>query len=487
MKSAGRANGDEQPGAAAVPLAVDLDGTLIATDLLWEGLFLLLRRNPLLLFMVPIWALSGPARLKHEIARRIEIDPATLPYRQEVLARIQLEKAAGRRIVLATGTPKTFADAIAEHLGLFDAVLATEGLHNLTSKNKVEALENIYGKGGFDYIGNSRHDLALFNAARTAIVIAPDRHALRWQVANGCELITTPKPTWKTLVRMLRVHQWLKNGLIFVPLFLAHEYFNLPAIISCVLAFLSFSAAASAIYIINDFFDLALDRQHKTKRHRPFASGMLTIPFGLLCSGLLLLVSALTALSLPPLFWLVLATYLVTTTAYSVSIKRMLLIDVLTLAGLYTIRVLAGQAATGFDPSFWLLAFSIFFFLSLALVKRYVELRSTVADAKQRIAGRGYRPEDQEVIAQAGMGAGFAAVVVLALYIDSSAVFEQYNHPYMMWPLAPIILYMILRIWILARRDEMHDDPVVFILTDWRSQLMAAIGLLLLIIAVLLP
>ncbi|MFC3218796.1 UbiA family prenyltransferase [Tianweitania populi] len=469
------------------PLAVDLDGTLIATDLLWEGLFLLLRRNPLLMFLVPFWALNGPARLKHEIARRIELDPATLPYREEVLERLQLEQAAGRRIVLATGTPKKFADAIAEHLGLFDAVLATEGLHNLTSKNKVDALEGIYGKGGFDYLGNSRHDLAIFDAARTAIVVAPDRHAARWQVAQGCELIVTPKATWITLVRMLRVHQWLKNGLIFVPLFLAHEYFNLPAIGRCVLAFISFSAAASAIYIINDFFDLALDRQHKTKRNRPFASGMLTIPFGLACSGLLLLLSVLTATALPPLFWLVLSTYLVTTTAYSVSIKRMLLIDVLTLAGLYTIRVLAGQAATDFDPSFWLLAFSIFFFLSLALVKRYVELRSTVADAKQRIAGRGYRPEDQEVIAQAGMGAGFAAVVVLALYIDSSAVFEQYNHPYMVWPLAPLILYMIMRIWILARRDEMHDDPVVFILTDWRSQLMVGIGLALLVIAVMLP
>ncbi|WP_312796431.1 UbiA family prenyltransferase [Tianweitania sp.] len=486
MQSPGQAIEDVR-SEAAFPLAVDLDGTLIATDLLWEGLFLLLRRNPLLMFLVPLWALSGPARLKHEIARRIDIDPATLPYREEVLDRLRMEQAAGRRIVLATGTPKKFADAIAEHLGLFDAVLATEGLHNLTSKNKVDALEAIYGKGGFDYLGNSRHDLAIFDAARTAIVIAPDRHAARWQVAKGCELIATPKPTWKTLVRMLRVHQWLKNGLIFVPLFLAHEYFNLPAIGRCVLAFISFSAAASAIYIINDFFDLALDRQHKTKRNRPFASGTLTIPFGLACSGLLLLLSVLTALALPPLFWLVLGTYLVTTTAYSVSIKRMLLIDVLTLAGLYTIRVLAGQAATDFDPSFWLLAFSIFFFLSLALVKRYVELRSTVADAKQRIAGRGYRPEDQEVIAQAGMGAGFAAVVVLALYIDSSAVFEQYNHPYMVWPLAPLILYMIMRIWILARRDEMHDDPVVFILTDWRSQLMVGIGLALLVIAVMLP
>ena len=478
---------DVRSDAAAIPLAVDLDGTLIATDLLWEGLFLLLRRNPLLLFLVPFWALRGPARLKHEISRRIDIDPTSLPYRAEVLARLRSEQANGRRVVLATGTPKKFADAIAAHLGLFDAVLATEGLHNLTSKNKVAALAAVYGDGGFDYIGNSRHDVAIFDAARQAIVVAPDRHARRWHTANGCELIETPKATAKTVLKMLRVHQWLKNGLIFVPVLLAHEYFNPVAVLSSIIAFIAFSAAASAIYIINDFFDLALDRQHKTKRHRPFASGMLTMPFGFACSGLLLLISAAAASFLPPLFWLVLGAYLVTTTAYSFSIKRMLLIDVMTLAGLYTIRILAGQTATDTEPSFWLLAFSIFFFLSLALVKRYVELRSTVADAKQRIAGRGYRPEDQEVIAQAGMGAAFAAVVVMALYIDSDAVFEQYNHPYVMWPLAPIVLYMIMRIWILARRDEMHDDPVVFILTDWRSQLMAAIGLVLLIIAVALP
>ncbi|MBP0440749.1 UbiA family prenyltransferase [Tianweitania sediminis] len=478
---------DVRSDVSAIPLAVDLDGTLIATDLLWEGLFLLLRKNPLYLFLVPFWVFAGPARLKHEIAKRVEIDPASLPYRPEVLERIAREQAAGRRVVLATGTPKKFATAIAEHLGLFDAVLATEGLHNLTSKNKVAALTATYGDGGFDYIGNSRHDVALFDAARQAIVIAPDRHASRWQLAHGCELIDTPKPTAKTVLKMLRVHQWLKNGLIFVPLLLAHEYQNPRAVLACVIAFVSFSAAASAIYIINDFFDLALDRQHRTKRHRPFASGLLSMPFGFACSGLLLVISVVTAAFLPPLFWLVIGTYLVTTTAYTFSIKRMLLIDVLTLAGLYTIRVLAGQAATDIEPSFWLLAFSIFFFLSLALVKRYVELRSTVSDAKQRIAGRGYRPEDQDVIAQAGMGAAFAAVVVMALYIDSSAVSEQYNHPYVMWPLAPIVLYMIMRIWILARRDEMHDDPVVFIITDWRSQLMAALGLILILIAVVLP
>ena len=354
---------DARSDNQAIPLAVDLDGTLIATDLLWEGLFLLLRKNPLFLFMVPVWLASGPARLKCEIAARIDIDATGLPYRDEVISRLREERANGRQIILATGTPRKFADAIAAHLGLFDEVLATDGTHNLTSGRKKAVLVEAYGDGGFDYAGNSRHDLKVFDSAREAIVVAPDRHAARWQSSHGSELLETPKPTIKTVVKMLRAHQWLKNGLIAIPMVLSHEYFNVGMLTACVLAFISFSAAASAIYIVNDFFDLALDRRHPTKRNRPFASGLLSMPFGFASAGVLLTISFVTALFLPIEFLGVLAAYLVITTAYSFSIKRMLLIDVLTLAGLYTIRIIAGAAATGVDVSFWLLAFSIFFFL----------------------------------------------------------------------------------------------------------------------------
>lgn len=478
---------DARTENAAIPLAVDLDGTLVATDLLWEGLFLLIRKNPLYLFAAFYWALSGgPARLKCEIAERIDIDPSALPYRPEVIARLREEHAAGRRLVLATGTPRKFADAIANHLELFELVLATDRLGNLTSKRKCAALEDAFGDGGFDYAGNSRHDLAVFDKARTAWIVAPDRAASRWHRRNGGELIDTPKATAKTIVKMLRAHQWLKNVLIAVPMVLSHEYLNPQMLLACAIAFVSFSAAASAIYIVNDFFDLALDRRHATKRNRPFASGLLSMPFGMACAAVLLLVSFGAAMFLPWEFGAVLGAYLVATTAYSLSLKRMLLIDVMTLAGLYTMRILAGAAATGTDVSFWLLAFSIFFFLSLALVKRYVELRSTVIKVGERIAGRGYRAEDQEIIAQAGMASAFASALVLALYIDSDVVKEQYTQPALIWPLAPIVLYMTMRIWILARRDEMHDDPIVFIIRDWRSQLVAAIGAVLLVAAVLI-
>lgn len=478
---------DARSDKKTIPFAVDLDGTLIATDLLWEGLFLLLRKNPLFLFMVPVWLLHGPARLKQEIAARVDIDPALLPYRAAVVQRLKDEKAAGRQVILATGTPRKFAEAIAAHLGVFDRVMATDGLHNLTSERKRIVLCEAFGDGGFDYVGNSRHDVKVFDAAREAIVVAPDRQAARWQAAHQAELVETPRPTLKTILKMLRVHQWLKNTLIAVPMVLSHEYANLSMVVACILAFVSFSASASAVYIVNDFFDLGLDRKHTTKRSRPFASGLLSMKFGLICAGLLLLVSLLTALLLPPLFMAALGIYLVATTAYSLSVKRMLLLDVLMLAGLYTMRILAGAAATGLDISFWLLAFSTFFFLSLALVKRYVELRTTTLDPKQRIAGRGYRPEDEDILAQAGMASAFSSALVLALYIDSDAVREQYAHPYMIWPLAPIVLYLTMRIWILARRDEMHDDPVVFITRDWRSQAVAAFGAMLILAAVLAP
>jgi 4-hydroxybenzoate polyprenyltransferase len=474
---------DARSDRLSVPLAVDLDGTLIATDLLWEGLFLLLRRNPLYLFLVPIWAWYGPVRLKAEIAARVDIDPAGLPYRETLVARLKAERAAGRRVVLATGTPRKFAEAISAHLGIFDAVYATDGGHNLTSSRKCKVLVEAFGDAGFDYAGNSRHDLQCFDAARAALVVAPDRSAARWRAAHDAELFDTPKPTLKTVAKMLRVHQWLKNTLIAVPMVLSHEYLNLGMIVACLLAFVSFSAAASAVYIVNDFFDLALDRKHPTKRNRPFASGLLSMRFGVASAAVLLAVSIATAAFLPPLFWGVLAGYLAITTAYSLSIKRMLLIDVLTLAGLYTVRILAGAAATGVDVSFWLLAFAIFFFLSLALVKRYVELRDSRLVPGERIAGRGYRAEDQDVVAQAGMASAFSSALVLALYIDSDAVRELYPHPWMVWPIAPIVLYLTMRVWILARRDEMHEDPVVFIASDWRSQLVIAIGALMLFVA----
>ncbi|MCP1199619.1 UbiA family prenyltransferase [Notoacmeibacter sp. MSK16QG-6] len=478
---------DARTDIKSIPLAIDLDGTLVSTDLLWEGLFRLLRSNPLILFLVPIWIASGgPARLKHEVARRADWDVPALPYRDDVVGLIRDERRKGRTIILATGTPKPVADEIAEHLGLFDAVIATEDQGNMTSRNKADKLVELYGEAGFDYVGNSRADLPVLAAARQGTVVQPDASARRWALRNDAQRLVDEPISWRDIRKMLRVHQWLKNVLVIVPLMLAHEYSNWTTVTQAIVAFFSFSLSASAIYIVNDCFDMALDRAHPTKKNRPFASGRLSIPFGLMSTAVLLIAAFALSLFLPVAFTGVLAVYLLATTAYSFALKRMLLIDVFTLASLYTLRIIGGAAATQVDVSFWLLGFSIFFFLSLALVKRFVELNDRGLQVGRKIEGRAYRGEDKAIIAMSGVSSGFGAAMVLALYIQSDSVAGQYSLPWLLWPLAPAILFICMRIWILAYRGEMHDDPIVFIMSDWRSQAVAAIGALLVVGALVL-
>lgn len=466
------------------PLAVDLDGTLIAGDLLWETLFALIKKYPLCLFLIPIYLLrGGKAHLKNEIARRISIQPELLPYNSEFLAYLKEQKASGRILVLATASSRVYAEAISAHLGLFDHVIASSETENLRSKTKRDRLVALYGEAGFDYAGNSRDDIAVFDAARQSIVVAPDKAAREWQRQHGGQVFETTPFRFKTIIKMLRCHQWLKNVLIAVPLILAHDFFDWRQLFAVALAMLAFSATASAIYILNDLFDLEADRAHYKKKNRPFAAGLISVPTGLVSMAVLLGIAAFTCLFLPPLFAVVMVVYLIATTAYSIAVKRMLLIDILMLAGLYTMRLIAGATATGTEASFWLLAFSGFFFLSLALVKRYVELANTDAPVGERVAGRGYRPEDLPMVMQAGVSSAFAATLVLALYIDSVAVRELYHEPMMIWPLVPVVLYINLRLWVLAARGQMDEDPVVFIIQDWRSQIMVGMSFLLLSIA----
>ncbi|WP_434053753.1 MAG: UbiA family prenyltransferase [Roseibium sp.] len=462
---------------------VDLDGTLLRTDLLWESLFQALRRNPLIVFSLCGWVLRGVAYTKARLAETAEIDVTVLPYRPEVVCELESQKALGRRLVLATGSNEKLANAVSQHIGLFDAVLASDEDTNLTSGRKLARIESEAGDLGFEYYGNSHHDVCLFEAASEAIVVAPDRAADRWQKQSGANRIDATGSQAKAALKAMRPHQWLKNTLIFVPAVMAHEIFIGSVFLSAVLAFVAFSLSASAIYILNDLLDLEADRNHKTKWKRPFASGELSIPNGLALALGSIVAAFLISTALPIGFAGILALYLVITTAYSFSVKRMLLLDVFVLAGLYTIRVLAGGVAASIEYSFWLLAFSVFFFLSLALVKRFTELQHVGESASREVTGRGYRHVDLETISQAGMTSGFASVLVLALYIQSPAIERAYSVPQMIWLLCPLILYIIMRIWILARRDEMHEDPIVFILKDWRSQFMIGCGALLFLIA----
>lgn len=467
---------------SAKPLCVDLDGTLIRTDLLHEAVFKLLRMNILYLFMLPLWLAGGKANLKAEIAKRVMPDAQRLPFNHVLLDWLQSQRAAGRELVLATASHQLYARAVADHLKIFHSVEASDNSINLSSSAKANRLVERFGEGGFDYAGNGRADYKVWDRANRAIVVGNEADAIKYARKEHADRLhepvgdERPKSRLRIWAKAIRVHQWLKNTLLFVPLVLSFSELSWATATQLVAAFFAFSFCASGVYLLNDLIDIDVDRQHKTKYRRPIASGQLTVSdavFGAIC---LFSASLFISLQLPILFAGILLLYFVITGAYSFLLKRLLLIDVLTLAGLFTIRVLAGSAAIGGAVSTWLLAFCVFFFLSLALVKRFVELSGQMANVSRAVSGRGYQASDLETLAQAGMTSGFASVVVLALFIDSPLVSESFSNPQMIWLVCPLVLYLLMRIWVLARRNEMHDDPVVFLMTDWRSQIMIGIG-----------
>lgn len=467
------------------PLCVDLDGTLINSDILFESLFALLKLNPFWIFFLPVWLMQGKAHLKAEIAARVEIDVTTLPYNQQMLAHLKQEKAAGRTLILVTATHNKFANQIAAHLGLFGEVIASDETTNLRAHIKSKRLVDAYGKGGYDYAGNAADDIIVWENSGEAIVVNPDRTAREWadKAPSSTLLLEDKKPSIKTYLKAIRVHQWLKNTLLFVPLVLDHRILDISNLMQAALAFLAFGLCASSVYLLNDLIDLPLDRKHEKKRFRPLAAGTIPIQHGAILMVVLLAVAFLISLILPLWFTATLALYYAITLSYSLFLKSMLLIDTMTLAGLYTIRIIAGGTATGTDISSWLLAFSVFFFLSLALVKRFVELKGQDENANRATTGRGYRSVDLETLGQSGIASAFASVLVLALYIDSAEVQQLYTYPRLIWLLCPLVLYIIIRIWILARRDHLDDDPVVFIMSDWRSQIMVAAGVFIMVLS----
>jgi len=470
-----------------IPLCVDLDGTLLAADTLWEGVAIVLLRNPLMLFAMVYWLSKGKARLKLEVAKRSGRQAIDWPYREAVLTRLKRETETGRPVILVTGAAESIALDVAAHTGLFSSVIHSSDTLNLTSGRKRDALVARFGEGGFDYIGNSRDDIAVFDAARKAIVVAPDAAAERWRRNHDAERLEIGRVSRLSALKSIRVHQWAKNVLIGVPMVLNHDILQMEALVNVVMAFFAFSFLASAVYVINDLSDLTNDRRHPKKRHRPLASGQMSVPMGLIMVTCLVSASlGLTSL-LPWEFAATLGFYALATTAYTFVLKRKLLVDVFTLAGLYTVRIVAGAAATDTELSFWLLSFSIFFFLSLALVKRYVELDEYDGRDGKQVPGRGYTSVDFEMVGQAGVSSAFAAAMVLALYIHSKEMMEMYSQPWVLWPLCPLVLYMLLRIWMLARRRMLHEDPVVFIMRDWRSLVTMAIGASLILAGALGP
>lgn len=436
---------------------------------------------------MPFWLLKGKARLKHEIARRVDIDAAVLPYHGEFLDHLKQEFADGRRLILATASNEKFAHAIALNLGIFHDVLASDSAVNLSGRQKLERLQALIGDSRFDYAGNAMVDLELWDKAVDALLVNPER-GVRKSVERQGKVARVfddrIESSLREFLKALRVHQWLKNLLVFVPLVVAHRLGELEPVSQAMLAFLAFCLCASSGYLLNDLMDLPNDRRHPSKRYRPFASGKISLKNGVMLVPGLALAAAVIALLLPVEFIGVLGLYFALTLAYSLWLKQSAIIDVLTLGCLYTIRIIAGAAAISVEPSFWLLAFSMFLFLSLALVKRFTEMRVLQKQARPHAPGRGYRAVDIETLSQFGSASAYMAVLVLALYIDSEEVRDLYTRPEIIWLLCPLLLYMVSRIWLLARRDELQDDPVVFVIRDRRSQWLAVIGAILLWLAI---
>ena len=454
--------------APGVPLAVDLDGTLVRSDMLMESLASALKRAPWLVLALPFWLMGGRARLKREAARRADLDVTLLPYDENVLAQLRRARVAGRTLVLATAADESIARRIADHLGMFAAVIASDGNANLKREAKARALVERYGEAGFDYVGEDRHDMPVWKHAREAYVVGSNA-AIAAGLANLGKPIHSIERTsrpGRALVKGVRAYQWAKNLLVFVPLLTAHVYLQPHSLAAAAFAFIAFSLVASAVYLANDLVDLEDDRRHPTKRARPLASGELPIAAALLLVPVLLVAAAATAALLPWAFGTLLLVYVAANLAYSWRLKRAALVDVFVLAGLYTLRILAGAAAIEVPVSHWLLAFSLFAFLSLALAKRYVEVANVASRDEERVGGRGYLAGDGALLGMLGTASGYLSVLVFALYITSPQVVMLYRSPAILWFAVPLLLYWVSRVWLLAHRGALHEDPLLFALHD---------------------
>jgi 4-hydroxybenzoate polyprenyltransferase len=460
------------------PLCIDCDGTLIASDLLYEAFFLMLKQYPLGVFLLPFWLLKGKVYLKERLAERVTFNWETLPYRPEVMSLIGKARVQGRQVVLVTASPREWANGIAAHLDCFDQVLATENGVNLSGKNKANHLIKLFGERSFDYAGDRPVDLHVWAHASTAIVVSSGNNLAQSasSKANHIEVIKTARAQFLVYLRALRVHQWLKNLLIVVPLLAAHQLSSVGGLVQVFYAFIAFSLCASSVYVLNDLLDLDSDRQHIRKRKRPFAACTIPLSQGMLMVPLLLGFAFAVSLLLPNRFILVLAAYFVMTLAYSIRLKRQVIVDVMLLAGLYTMRIIAGAAATAITPSFWLLAFSMFIFLSLALVKRYSELLITLQSNKQEAAGRGYSVNDLPLLMSLGVSSGLGSVLILALYLNNPETNLMYPSTKWLWLMPPLLLYWVSRMWMKAHRGQVDDDPVVFAAKDWQSLLVLLIS-----------
>ncbi len=457
-----------------VPLFVDLDGTLIFSDCLYESFLRLFRLNPLAIFLAFVWLFKGGREyMKAQIAQRVDIDVKLLPYNLPLLDWLREEKAKGREIILATASHIKYAQAVADHLELFDRVLASDQNFNLKGANKLQRLKQASDDRKFDYAGDSQADLKVWIEARAAVVVSSSK-----QFIQSVQALVPVEQVFPSTLRgfslaALRPHQWLKNVLLFVPVFTSHHLLDGPSLVNALIAFVALSMCASSVYILNDLLDIEEDRLHHHKRERPFAAGKASIVGGIVMLVCLLLGAILLAAVVGKGFVLWLGFYYALTLSYSLHLKRVMIVDILLLAGLYTIRIAAGAAAINVALSGWLLGFSMLFFLSLSMVKRYADLiLLRNAGVSGNLPGRSYHTRDIRLIQRLGLATAYLAVGVLALYVNSEAVVGLYRDPQLLWLLVPLAFIWVNRVWWAAHQGEIQNDPVLFVIKDHFSQVM---------------
>jgi len=465
-------------------LCVDVDGTLLRTNLLFESFLSFAKQRTLLLPLVPFWLMRGKAHLKRRFARSVTLKNAHLTVHQQLLEFLRSEHASGRRVVLCSGSDEELVRRIAKQLSLSEEVLGSDGTVNLTGINKARCLVERFGVRGFDYAGNSRDDLPIWNQARYAIVVNASRGVQKasQRLGNVEKVLPRTNGIISALLRVIRPYQWIKNGLVYLPLLTSHNFLHLNLVLKATIAFIAMSLSASSIYVINDLADIESDRNHEVKRRRPLASGDLPIPIGLVVGPVLFLLGICVSLILPKTATLLLLFYAGLSLTYTFWLKQRLLADVIGLSLLYSLRIMLGGSATSILVSPWLLAFSLFLFLSLAFGKRVTEMLRVTAAEQEGASNRAYLSADTTILASFGVVSGYMACLVLSFYISSDSVRLLYPHPTWLWLLLPPLLYWIGRVWLKTMRRKMSDDPILFLAKDFATYvtLIVIVGVLLL-------
>jgi 4-hydroxybenzoate polyprenyltransferase len=472
-----------------IPLVVEVDDSLLGTNLAYEAVISFLSTQPLQAFKIPMWLYGGYAHLKSEIADRTAIDVDLLPMDQTVLEFMRSAKQRGRRVFLVSSSEQRFVAAVAASLGFIDGVFASDSARNLSSAVKRGQLVDAFGEKGFDYIGHSQKDRPIFDIARSgSLVCSGIFEQLRFSNAQsgGLEVLSRRPAHIRDFGKALRLHQWAKNLLIFIPLVLGGASGNPILLMKSVLCFLAFGVVASSTYVINDLLDLASDRQHPKKQHRPLASGRIAIPaaFWLLILGLGIGLSIGAFLGFPVL--LAFLGYLIATLAYSLVLKSKPIVDVVLLAGLYTWRLFVGVLVANVILSPWLMVFSFAFFLSLSLTKRHSEINDMLVRGVTALPGRGYQSSDGPFVLSMGVAAGVSSILMFVLYLIEGAFHAAYfRQPEVLWVCPVILLLWLCRIWLLSARGLLHEDPVVFAVIDKKSLLLGGIAALAVLVAIL--